>query len=418
MAATLADLDDAERALRHLEIAENLCDRFDLRFARVFLGLHRIMIDADVGEHEQALARSRALLAEFSPRASPLLRFSLLLLRAWAGLAAGDDEVVDTALREALKLSARRNLLVPLPSSRRVLAILMAEALERDIEPAQARHIARARSLRPPPLAPEAWPWPVRIRLLGGFEVTVDGHSLTPGHKAPYRLLDLLHSIAASYPEGVPVRDLIDTFWSDSDGDAARNTLQVTIHRLRRLLGNDASVVTRNGRVRLDPATCWIDAHAFELQARQASATASPDEARLAEACARYRGHVSSIDRDPAWVLAMRERVRRAWLDVVRTLGERLEARSDWSGAIRLYLRAVEIDPAAEELYRRAMRCQANAGDPHEALRTFAICREQLATCLRAEPSAETERLRAAIGAGLGRAAVTNSVVVPLRPVR
>jgi DNA-binding SARP family transcriptional activator len=418
-AGTLADLGNARLALRHLDQAQELCDRFDLPFARFFLGMHRILGEVDVGEHEQALARSGALLEELSPRASPLLRCSVLLLQAWAALAAGDDRLVESALREGLAISARKNLLVPLPTSRRFLTLLIAEALRRGIEPAQAQHIARKRGLTPPLPAPDAWPWPVRIRLLGSFEVIVDGQSITSSHKAPYRLLELLQAIAAGYPEGIPVRDLIDTFWSDSDGDVARNTFQVTIHRLRRLLGNDASVVARSGRISLDPAICWIDARAFEAQASQACLLPGPDDTQLADACARYRGHVSATDRDPAWLPAMRERVRHTWLDLVRLLGERLEARADWSAATRLYLRAVEIDPAAEELYRRAMRCQASAGEPHEALRTFARCREQLATCLRAEPSPEMERLRAAIGAGLAPAGGgPGGVVVPLRTVR
>ena len=92
-------------------------------------------------------------------------------------------------------------------------------------------------------------------------------------------------------------------------------------------------------------------------------------------------------------MLAPRERLRRTWLDLVRQLGRHREMGGEWDAAYRLYQGAVELDPFAEEIYRRLMLCQNSMGQRNEALYTYRRCRKQLAAVLGVEPSAETERL-------------------------
>ncbi|MBS0321205.1 MAG: hypothetical protein JSR18_11735 [Proteobacteria bacterium] len=56
-------------------------------------------------------------------------------------------------------------------------ARLCALALEQGIEVDFVRSLVQTRGIAPPPDAPESWPWPVRIRALGGFvvELLADG---------------------------------------------------------------------------------------------------------------------------------------------------------------------------------------------------------------------------------------------------
>jgi DNA-binding SARP family transcriptional activator len=74
-------------------------------------------------------------------------------------------------------------------------------------------------------------------------------------------------------------------------------------------------------------------------------------------------------------------------------LGEELEQREDWSGAIDIYRRGLEADNLAESLYRGLMRALAATGDQAEAANVFRRCRELLSIVLGVKPSAETERL-------------------------
>ena len=72
---------------------------------------------------------------------------------------------------------------------------------------------------------------------------------------------------------------------------------------------------------------------------------------------------------------------------------ERYERQGEWAKASELYQRALDIDPLAEEIYRRLMIGQKETGERTDALTTYQRCRQQLDAALGVRPSAETERL-------------------------
>jgi hypothetical protein len=75
--------------------------------------------------------------------------------------------------------------------------------------------------------------------------------------------LELLLTVACS-PAGVNDNDLLDALWPESDGDAARNSLRVCLHGLRKSAG-DARIVTRVGKAFvLHP---WADVDLWRFQA-------------------------------------------------------------------------------------------------------------------------------------------------------
>lgn len=55
-----------------------------------------------------------------------------------------------------------------------------------------------------------------------------------------------------------------DSLCADEEGDAASNSLSITVLRLRKLLGSSDAVVQKGGKVWLNPELCWVDAWAFE----------------------------------------------------------------------------------------------------------------------------------------------------------
>jgi hypothetical protein len=61
----------------------------------------------------------------------------------------------------------------------------------------------------------------------------------------PLTLLKVI--VALGGPGGLPVEQLGDAVWPQAEGDAARRALEVTLHRLRELLGRDDSVLLRGG---------------------------------------------------------------------------------------------------------------------------------------------------------------------------
>jgi LuxR family transcriptional regulator, maltose regulon positive regulatory protein len=237
---------------------------------------------------------------------------------------------------------------------------------------------------------------PIQIRALGSFDLTIDGIPFTGGVKPQRRPLDLLKALVAVNGHAASTSELADKLWPDSDGDTARNSLQVAVHRLRRLLGRDQAVVVQDRKIYLDHALCWVDLWAFAEEAGSATraGSAHPHFAqRAAGALELYRGHLVTEEPGHAWMLAVRERMRHAWLCLVKLLGDYYEERGDCQRAGDLYQQALEIDPLAEEVYRRLMGCQQRTGQRAEAIHTYCRCREQLVAALGVPPSEETERL-------------------------
>src|SRR3954452_7743343 len=224
--------------------------------------------------------------------------------------------------------------------------------------------------------------YPVRIRALGGFEVLIDGIAFSSGIKPQRRPLDLLKLLVLAAATPVGAGELADKMWPDSDGDTGRNCLQVAVHRLRRLLGHEQAVLVHDRKLQLNRALCSVDLWEFESEVAQLidMPIGGGDFAgRAARALSVYRGHLFSHEPEQAWMLAPRERLRRTWLDLVRQLGRHREMGGEWDAAYRLYQGAVELDPFAEEIYRRLMLCQHTMGQRNEALYTYRRCRKQLA---------------------------------------
>lgn len=276
----------------------------------------------------------------------------------------------------------------------RVLSQRLAQPRERPRTPDRSADAAAVPVLATAVIEPR--PAPIRIRALGGFDLSIDGVAFASGVKPQRRPLDLLKVLLVSSGRSVGAAELADKLWPDSDGDTARNSLQVAVHRLRRLLGREQAVVVQNRKVCLDHALCAVDLWTFEREAQHlmlACADAPSFAQRANETLRLYRGHLFAQEAEQAWMLAPRERLRRLWLALVRRLGDHHEAHGDEDRACELYQRAVDLDPLAEEVYRRLMRCQQRAGEPAEAMHTYRCCREQLVTVLGVAPSAETERL-------------------------
>ena len=237
---------------------------------------------------------------------------------------------------------------------------------------------------------------PLVICALGDFELTINGLPIHRGRKAARKPLELLKALIARGDTTAGAAELADNLWPDAEGDAARDSLRVTLYRLRRLLTLPHAVIVENATLRLNPHLCWVDAWVFE-QAAEDTARACHDDDQSTERLERtlqiYRGHLFAHENEQPWMLAPRERLRQHWLDAVYRVGTRYQTQECWTQACRLYVHAAECDPAAEELYRRLMICQCNIGDFAEALHTYRRCRSQLTARFGIPPSAETERL-------------------------
>ncbi|MGK5115768.1 BREX system ATP-binding domain-containing protein, partial [Geodermatophilus sp. CPCC 205506] len=215
----------------------------------------------------------------------------------------------------------------------------------------------------------------LRIDLLGGFRVVVDGIPV-PDDRWRRRSAAALVALLALAPGHRLVRDRVLTaLWPDLTAADAAPRLHKAAHYARRWTGTPSALVLAGDAVALFPdARVTVDALRFEEHGR--AALAAHDPAAAAAAADGYAGDLLPDDLYAAWTEEPRERLRLLHLDLLRLAGR-------WADVLA-------VDPADEQAHVAVARQLAEGGDRAAALRQF----ERLERALRQE-----------LGVGLGREA-------------
>ncbi|MFO1320355.1 MAG: hypothetical protein U1F52_12110 [Burkholderiales bacterium] len=237
----------------------------------------------------------------------------LALLRSESALAAGDEPLAISHLRSGLALARNRKRAAALSWARPMLPTLFSLACRNDIERGVVAALVAEWHIPPPEPAAADWPWAATIRTFGGFEIAVGGQPPPRGRKSHRRLLAFIKFLAIAGLDGESVASVSEALWPDADGDIAAGNLRTTIFRARKLLGDEAAIFIRDGRVGFNPGRVWVDTHALGRVLRERDerlASLEPGVARL------YRGELLPDDDDP-WVLA----ARREWRSRILAVG-------------------------------------------------------------------------------------------------
>jgi LuxR family transcriptional regulator, maltose regulon positive regulatory protein len=310
-------------------------------------------------------------------------------------------------LREGLKNAAQLNFINLLDRARGPLARICAAALANEIEPEFVHRLIRIKKLSPPPFTGPHWPWPVKVRTLGGFRLEVMDKAYRPAHKAQDKPLELLKLMVTCQAMGRPSVDkvwLIERLWPDSSVENARKSLDMALSRLRRLLGDDATMIASEGRLQLSPVLVWTDIqplrHALtETQRRRDEKVTGRDvQATAATAIVMsvldlYEGPYLQGEDGPPWLLAGREAiatlVRRALLTADLVLDGSVD-----DMLIAALERALAADPASEDLARALMRALLRRERHSEVVQVYRRLRQMLSLLLGIAPSRETDDIR------------------------
>jgi DNA-binding SARP family transcriptional activator len=393
--AMLAQLKgDTRAAAGHAEDALHAIDRVGAAFFQAVYGVSLASVFADAGD----FCRARRLIARAREIAQgtflEAMQAQLLLEEAYVALAEGDTAAAESLLAQGLALAAAdrsRAAYIHRIVARR--PELLVQALRSGIEVRFVRQLIRCWRVAPPREEVAAWPWPVRVRTLGGFEVLVDDAPIEFGRKAPKKTLALLKAIIAR-GGAAPDTALIDIFWPDEEGDAATRSLGAAVFRLRTLLGVPDAVVQQGGQVSLDRELVWVDAWAFERALGGLRDVPSSDGgAAAAEALALYRGAFLAEEEGETWPIAMRERLRGKFIQAVADHAARLEAQGREQDALQWYQRGLDADDVVEPFYQGLMRCYRRLDRVPEAVSAYRRLKQLLSVTLRLSPSGGTERL-------------------------
>ena len=231
-------------------------------------------------------------------------------------------------------------------------------ALARGIETDFVRLLIERNALPAPVDAGPAWPFRLRIRALGGFELVRDGQPMRFSGKAQQRPLDLLKVVVAQGGAGVDSAAVMAALWPDADGAAAKTSFDTALFRLRKLLDVDGAVQLTGGKLSLAPALVWTDVRALEaaLGAAERACEDPPDGRTLAHAArtllAAYPGPLLGTEEAP-WFAKPRDAWRSRVLRALTALGGALEhARRLGDGDRRLSARPRGRQPRRTPLPR------------------------------------------------------------------
>ncbi len=380
--------------------AEQLAGEIGAPFSQALAHLGLVQVLVARREYEDAESHLTEARQMGRDMRSALVEYMCLLEETHLALDRGDQASGIDSLRKALSLGREQGYVNHPRWHSGVMGCLCMKALEEGIEVEYVRNLIRRRDLFPesPPLNIDNWPWVLKVRALGRFQIMKDGEVLTFQGKAQKKPLDMLKALISLGGKDVTEDSLIDSLWPEADGDAAHSAFSTNLQRLRQLLGNDKAIRLREGRVSLDPRYCYLDIWAFERflsDADSAYKAGRIQEARcLAEkGLSLYEGEFLAGDTTSLWAISMRERLRSKHMRSIGRLGECWEEGGDWERAAECYQRALEVDGLAEEFYQRLMVCYSKQRRHAEALAVHDRCRSTLLKLLGVEPCPKTEAI-------------------------
>ncbi|CUU58898.1 DNA-binding transcriptional activator of the SARP family [Parafrankia irregularis] len=238
------------------------------------------------------------------------------------------------------------------------------------------------------------------VHVLGPLSVAVNGRPVAGWGSRQRALLAYL----VLHRADTPVREVVmEVLWPGVDPAAARNSLQVAVSGLRRVLRETTRgpvVVFERGIYRLAPdVAVSVDADVFEHHVRagrRLTDLGRGDDA-VAEweaAVALYRGDFLAGTRTDDWMVLPREQFRLTYLEALDQLSSLYLGNRRYAMCALLCRQILDRDPCREDAHRRLMRCHSRQGQPHLALLQFRTCAEVLARELRVAPGPATIRLQ------------------------
>lgn len=335
---------------------------------------------------------------------SRVIEWYSLLVSAYFLFSEGSEAKALPPLRRALALGGRHGYAHLEFYQPKAVGLLCMKALEYGIEPAYVKALIKKLKLTPPAgiadaaRAMESWPYAVQIYTMGRFEIFKDGVALAFSGKVQKKPLEMLKAVIAFGGTNVAADQIADALWPDADGDLARKSFEVTLSRLRHLLGGENVLRYRAGQLSIDPLTCRVDSLALEHLLTRLKDLGDDKAVALCEAAAGlYGGPFLPSDAGLTWTTRRRETLKNWFLRTILAAGQFLERSGKWEAAAEYYMKGIDTDELAEEFYQHLMVCYRQLGNNAGAVRAYHRCCAVLREKLGVRPSGQTETIYASI---------------------
>lgn len=374
--------DNLVEAQGQIETAVKLVKLCGSPFTIALCSILQSQVFLELGEPQ----KSKDLLATIQnePRLGKSKSTHFLLNLAFADSAYAQNLTTEAELycKAAFSYAREEGIWLPYSLSNRRMGAVCAKALEARIEENTVIEMIRRWHLLPPDtkMLNETWPWPIRIYVLGRFEIHCDGKPLILSAKTPRKPLELLTLLICAGQKGIFREAVAGRLWPNSDGDLAQQTLNTTLHRLRKLLGNNETIVQKGSQLFLNRNLCWVDCRHFQTQVEQIESTEHPESTKrfITQSLTLYRGPFTTKHEHLSAAVGYSSQLNRQWLSVVAAAVP-LFVRSDMENEPR---RAVQLaladDETAAAVFPILVSAFKKSGREIEALDILHRCRNLL----------------------------------------
>ena len=250
------------------------------------------------------------------------------------------------------------------------------------------------------------------IRLLGPFQVSLDGHPVTGFVSDKARALLAYLAVEAERPHRR--ESLAGLLWPDYPEQDARTSLRTALANVRKRIGdreaNPPFLQISHQTIQFSLASdIWIDVVALTGLLPTGDYPQQPDlvtvtqwEKSVSLSEGQFLEGFSIADSPPfeEWALVERERLERLVLEVLDGLVEWHEGQGQIGRALKYARRQVDLDLLHESAHRQLMRLLALSGQRTAALAQYETCRQVLSEELDVEPDEKTTQLYELLKAG------------------
>ncbi len=384
-------------AKAHAQLALEACERVECPSPiKLTYGLIYVVALLELGEY----ATAREVLIDTEDEAftrGVAAKCACQLAHAYiafkTGLPAEARQILQTSLATA-RAGAVANFYSFTPN---ILRVLYEAALAQGIETNYISRLAARNKLILPWPEWEDWSWTAKIRCLGNLEISVnDLPVLLSESKGSSKPIELLEAILAYGGRNAPVDELVALLWPGEGRVGGQKVLDITVHRLRKLLGNDALLV-KKGRLEINAQIVWVDLWAIEAIVEKLEANRNLTLEVLEEAMpgilTLYRGHL--LEKSPH-SLRLISPLEALWGKVRRYLlrfGQLRTQARDLNGAAEVYRFGVSRDPLGYEFYYALMQTLIHNHQSEEAKKVYASCEESFQILLGKPPAPELRAL-------------------------
>ncbi len=376
--------DNLVEAQEQIETAVKLINICGNHFTVALCRILQSQIFLELGEPRKSENLLVAVQSEPQLRNSKIIHFLVNLAHADATYV--QNLTVEAELYCKAAFAAAREesgIWMPLSLSNRRLGAVCARALEAGIEEDTVVEMIRRWQLKPPDpvVMSELWPWPVRIYALGRFEIHCDGKPLTLSAKTPRKPLELLTLLICAGQAGIFREAVAGRLWPDSDGDLALQTLNTTLHRLRKLLGYNETVVQKGSQLFLNGNLCWVDCRYFQWQVQQIESTTHQDDAEwfITRSLALYQGPFTTGHEHLSVAVGYSSQLNRQWLNVVAAAVPLFIRPDTGNETKRAVQQALADDDTAAAVFQILVSTFNKKEKGPEALKISRCCRNLLA---------------------------------------